>query len=124
MHPDSSSKNLPRTAAEARQEIRSEVSAVSESVDTGAAAPFFVRKPTVQKLVEGASVIFECQIGGSPKPHIYWKKSGIPLTTGYRFLFFCVFPPKSNYLGMKMAVICNISSMYIYILFICLIHQI
>lgn len=62
----------------------SEVSAVS--VDTGAAAaPFFVRKPVFQKLVEGGSVVFECQIGGSPKPHIYWKKSGVQLTTGYRY---------------------------------------
>lgn len=86
MSPNSSSKNLPRIAAEARKETISEISAVSESVDTGAAvAPFFLRKPMVQKLVEGDSVVFECQIGGSPKPHIYWKKSGIPLTTGYRY---------------------------------------
>ncbi|XP_078142269.1 titin-like [Centroberyx gerrardi] len=69
---------------EAREEIMSQVSA-AESETAAAAAPFFIRKPSVQKLVEGGSVVFDCQIGGSPKPHIIWKKSGVPLTTGYRY---------------------------------------
>lgn len=67
----------------------SEMSAVSETVEVvDGVAPFFVKKPFVQKLVEGGSVFFECQVGGTPMPHIYWKKGGVPLTTGYRYLLF------------------------------------
>lgn len=58
---------------------------VTVEVSTGeSAAPFFVKKPAAQKLVEGGSVVFECQVGGNPKPHVIWKKNGLPLTTGYR----------------------------------------
>ncbi|KAJ8255365.1 hypothetical protein GJAV_G00204050 [Gymnothorax javanicus] len=63
-----------------------EVTKITETVEAVAdAAPFFVKEPTVQKLMEGGKIIFECQIGGSPKPHVYWKKAGVPLTTGYRY---------------------------------------
>lgn len=56
---------------------------ISES-ESAAAAPFFMRKPAHQVLLEGGSVVFECQVGGSPRPNVMWKKSGVPLTTGYR----------------------------------------
>ena len=62
-----------------------DVSTAAEEVMGEPMPPFFIRKPIVHKLIEGGSIIFECQVGGNPKPHVYWKKGGVPLTTGYRY---------------------------------------
>ncbi|KFP32174.1 Titin, partial [Colius striatus] len=70
---------------ETKDVVMEDVSTAAEEVSGEPIPPFFIRKPMVHKLIEGGSIIFECQVGGNPKPHVYWKKSGVPLTTGYRY---------------------------------------
>ncbi|NXD91739.1 TITIN protein, partial [Chaetorhynchus papuensis] len=70
---------------ETKDIVMEDVSAAAEEVSGEPVPPFFIRKPMVHKLIEGGSIIFECQVGGNPKPHVYWKKGGVPLTTGYRY---------------------------------------
>ncbi|NWS69843.1 TITIN protein, partial [Crotophaga sulcirostris] len=70
---------------ETKDIVMEDVSAAAEEVSGEPMPPFFIRKPIVHKLIEGGSIIFECQVGGNPKPHVYWKKGGVPLTTGYRY---------------------------------------
>ncbi|NXM99795.1 TITIN protein, partial [Sylvia borin] len=70
---------------ETKDIVMEDVSAAAEEVSGEPMPPFFIRKPMVHKLIEGGSIIFECQVGGNPKPHVYWKKGGVPLTTGYRY---------------------------------------
>ncbi|NXC95091.1 TITIN protein, partial [Certhia familiaris] len=70
---------------ETKDIVMEDVSAAAEEVSGEPIPPFFIRKPMVHKLIEGGSIIFECQVGGNPKPHVYWKKGGVPLTTGYRY---------------------------------------
>lgn len=76
-----------------------------DTVTGESAAPFFIQKPTVQKLVEGGSVAFHCQVGGNPRPHLVWKKNGVALTTGYRYKAVCVVVSQSDP-EMLIAVIC------------------
>ncbi|KPP64347.1 titin-like, partial [Scleropages formosus] len=78
-------KCVRSVAMETKKQTVSEVNGMLEHMesDTGT-PPFFVTKPSVQRLVEGRSVAFECQVGGNPQPHVYWKKGGVPLSNGYR----------------------------------------
>uniref|UniRef100_A0A8C5WS67 Ig-like domain-containing protein n=1 Tax=Laticauda laticaudata TaxID=8630 RepID=A0A8C5WS67_LATLA len=74
---------IHKLSNQSKDVIMAEIAA-AEEVPGEAAAPFFIIKPVIQKLIEGGSVIFECQVGGNPKPHVYWKKAGFPITTDGR----------------------------------------
>ncbi|KAI1237128.1 hypothetical protein IHE44_0014383 [Lamprotornis superbus] len=56
---------------ETKDIVMEDVSAAAEEVSGEPMPPFFIRKPMVHKLIEGGSIIFECQVGGNPKPHVY-----------------------------------------------------
>lgn len=66
-------------------EVAVATAAVEVTSGGEAAPPSFIKRPSAQCLVEGGSVVFQCQVAGNPRPHIIWKKSGVPLTTGYRY---------------------------------------
>ncbi|NXO00169.1 TITIN protein, partial [Rhinopomastus cyanomelas] len=70
---------------ETKDVVMEDVFTAAEEISGEPKPPFFIRKPVVHKLIEGGSIIFECQVGGNPKPHVCWKKGGVPLTTGYRY---------------------------------------
>ncbi|CAM9554039.1 unnamed protein product [Lampetra fluviatilis] len=55
------------------------------TVDFPGEEPVFVRLAEPQLLVEGDRMAFVCQVHGEPPPHVYWKKGGIPLSSGYRY---------------------------------------
>ncbi|QQP41860.1 Projectin, partial [Caligus rogercresseyi] len=38
-------------------------------------APRFIRKPQLRQEDEGNRLIFECELGGNPKPSITWYRS-------------------------------------------------
>ena len=39
------------------------------------ARPFLIRGPQNQTAVVGASVIFQCRIGGDPLPDVLWRRT-------------------------------------------------
>lgn len=73
---------------ETKDVVMEDTTVTTEEVSGEAVPPFFITKPIVQRLIEGGRIIFECQVGGNPKPHVYWKKGGVPLTTGYRYYLY------------------------------------
>lgn len=40
-----------------------------------AVKPFLIRGPSNQSVVEGASVTFQCRVGGDPMPDVLWRRS-------------------------------------------------
>uniref|UniRef100_V9GWR0 Peroxidasin n=1 Tax=Lumbricus terrestris TaxID=6398 RepID=V9GWR0_LUMTE len=48
------------------------------------AAPHFTKRPQDQRIVEGHSVFFSCDVTGEPLPRIHWNKDGIQVTDNSR----------------------------------------